>query len=184
MSVYIVKKSEDAIKKIIPIIIFQKINNETIVVIGFKQLLFSLAILKNHITYRYKILSCISGVDLLSKSYRFCVSYDFLSLTFNSRIRVKVFLDEICFIPSIVYIFSCANWWEREVWDMYGLYFDKHPDLRRILTDYGFEGYPMKKDFPLSGFTELKYDESKKRIVSDFIELSQDLRFFNFETPW
>jgi len=184
MSFLNIKKLENNFNKIIPILLSQNIKNENIIVINSNKLLFSLDILKNHIGYNYKILSCISGIDLLNKSYRFCVSYDFLSLVFNSRIRVKVFIDEVCFIPSIVYLFVCANWWEREVWDMCGIYFDKHPDLRRILTDYGFEGYPMRKDFPLSGFNELKYNESKKRITTEFVEFSQDLRFFNFETSW
>jgi NADH/F420H2 dehydrogenase subunit C len=140
--------------------------------------------LKKHIGYQFNLLSCISGVDLLGKSYRFCVVYDLLSLTFNSRIRVKVFIDEVTFIPSIVDLYINANWWEREIWDMYGIYFDKHPDLRRILTDYGFEGHPMRKDFPLYGFIELRYDESKKRIVVEPVELTQEFRSFSFETPW
>jgi len=99
-------------------------------------------------------------------------------------LRVKVFVNEITSVPSIVPIYINANWWEREIWDLYGIYFDKHPDLRRILTDYGFEGHPMRKDFPLPGFVELRYHESKKRIVAEVLELSQEFRFFTFETPW
>jgi NADH/F420H2 dehydrogenase subunit C len=129
-------------------------------------------------------MSCISGVDFLNKKYRFSVVYDLLSLTFNSRIRVKVFLNESSSVDSIVSVFINANWWEREVWDMYGIYFDKHPDLRRILTDYGFEGHPMRKDFPLSGFVELRYDEMKKRIVVEPLQLTQDFRLFNYQTVW
>ena len=87
-------------------------------------------------------------------------------------------------MDSTVDIFYNANWWEREIWDLYGIYFNKHPDLRRILTDYGFEGYPMRKDFPLSGYVELRYSQNKKRIIVEPLELTQDFRYFNFETPW
>ena len=140
--------------------------------------------MKNHISYQYKLLTSVAGVDFLGKDYRFSVVYDLLSLTFNSRIRVKVFVNEITPLPSAVDIFINANWWEREVWDMYGLYFDNHPDLRRILTDYGFEGHPMRKDFPLSGYVEFRYDEKKKRVIGEPIELTQEFRSFNFEMPW
>jgi len=170
--------------KLVPILTYQQINDEILIVIPHTHLLFSLKILKNHINYQYKLLTCISGVDLLDKSYRFSVVYDFLSLTFNSRIRIKVFVDEITFVPSITSLFINANWWEREVWDLYGIYFDKHPDLRRILTDYGFEGHPMRKEYPLSGFMELRYNENKKRVVAEPLQLSQEFRTFSFETPW
>jgi NADH:ubiquinone oxidoreductase subunit C len=110
--------------------------------------------------------------------------YDLLSITYNARIRIKVFINETTSVDSIVEIFQNANWWEREIWDLYGIYFNKHPDLRRILTDYGFEGYPMRKDFPLSGYVELRYNQNKKRIVVEPLELTQDFRYFNFETPW
>ena len=93
-------------------------------------------------------------------------------------------MNEITSVPSVVDIFINANWWEREVWDMYGIYFDNHPDLRRILTDYGFEGHPMRKDFPLSGYVEFRYDENKKRVIGEPIELTQEFRTFNFEMPW
>jgi NADH dehydrogenase (ubiquinone) Fe-S protein 3 len=172
------------LQNIIPLIISQSFKDENSIVLKSNYLLFSLNILKNHISYQYKLLSCISGIDLLNKNYRFSVSYDLLSLTFNTRLRVKTFVDEITYIPSSVPLFINANWWEREIWDMYGIYFDKHPDLRRILTDYGFEGYPMRKDFPLSGFIELRYDDSKKRIVAETVELTQEFRSFSFETPW
>jgi NADH dehydrogenase (ubiquinone) Fe-S protein 3 len=94
-------------------------------------------------------------VDLLGKSYRFAVVYELLSLVFNSRIRVKLFIDEITSVFSASFLYMNANWWEREIWDLYGIYFENHPDLRRILTDYGFEGHPMRKDFPLSGHLEV-----------------------------
>jgi NADH dehydrogenase (ubiquinone) Fe-S protein 3 len=123
-------------------------------------------------------------VDFLTKNYRFSVVYDLLSLTYNSRLRLKVFTNELQSLPSSVNIFINANWWEREIWDLYGIYFDQHPDLRRILTDYGFEGHPLRKDFPLSGYIEVRYDDNKKRIVVEPLELTQEARFFTFESPW
>jgi NADH dehydrogenase (ubiquinone) Fe-S protein 3 len=107
-----------------------------------------------------------------------------LSLTFNSRLRIKIFVNEVTSVDSIVPLFCNANWWEREVWDLFGIYFQNHPDLRRILTDYGFEGYPMRKDFPLSGYVEVRYDQTKKRIVVEPVELAQEFRAFSYETPW
>jgi len=95
-----------------------------------------------------------------------------------------VFVNEITSVDSLVDLYINSNWWEREIWDLYGIYFNNHPDLRRILTDYGFEGYPMRKDFPLSGHVELKYDHNKKRIVVEPLQLSQEFRSFTFEIPW
>ena len=177
-------KNFQELKNIVPLLTYQEFKDERILVVSVKNFLVLLTFLKKHISYQFNLLSCISGVDLLGKSYRFCVVYDLLSLTYNSRIRVKVFVDEVTFVPSVVDLYINANWWEREIWDMYGIYFDKHPDLRRILTDYGFEGHPMRKDFPLYGFIELRYDESKKRIVVESVELTQEFRSFSFETPW
>jgi NADH/F420H2 dehydrogenase subunit C len=172
------------IKKIFPALAYQCLNDEITFVVSVDKLIFSLNVLKNHIGYHYQLLSCISGVDFLGKNYRFSVIYDLLSLTYNSRIRIKIFVNEITSVPSCVAIFVNSTWWEREVWDLYGIYFDNHQDLRRILTDYGFEGHPMRKDFPLSGYVELRYNESKKRIVVEPIELTQEFRSFTFETPW
>jgi NADH:ubiquinone oxidoreductase subunit C len=107
-----------------------------------------------------------------------------LSLCFNNRIRVKIFINEITSVLSSTSVFINANWWEREVWDLFGIFFENHMDLRRILTDYGFEGHPMRKDFPLFGYVELRYNENKKRIVSDKVQLSQEFRIFSFDTPW
>jgi NADH dehydrogenase (ubiquinone) Fe-S protein 3 len=177
-------KKFDELNKILTILIYQRINDEKIIVVSHQKLNFVLNCLKLHFGYQYHLLTSISGVDFLGKDYRFSVVYDLLSLTFNSRIRVKVFVNEITSVPSIVNTFINANWWEREVWDMYGIYFDNHPDLRRILTDYGFEGHPMRKDFPLSGYVEFRYDENKKRVIGEPIELTQEFRSFNFEMPW
>ena len=175
------------IKEIFPFLCFfpaSLSNNEKILIVWHKDLLFTLYCLKLHIHHQFKLLSCISGVDLINCNYRFCVVYDLLSLTYNSRLRVKVFVNEITSVDSIVDLYINSNWWEREIWDLYGIYFINHPDLRRILTDYGFEGYPMRKDFPLSGYVELKYDQNKKRIVVEPLQLSQEFRSFTFEIPW
>ena len=178
-----IKKFEE-LSKVIPMLAYQRIVDEQIIVVSHDKLLFTLKCLKKHFGYQYQLLTCISGVDFLDKNYRFSVVYDLLSLTFNSRIRIKVLVNETTPVPSTVGISVNADWWEREVWDMYGVYFDKHPDLRRILTDYGFEGHPLRKDFPLSGFVEFRYDESKKRVVGEPVELAQEFRTFTYEMPW
>jgi NADH dehydrogenase (ubiquinone) Fe-S protein 3 len=171
-------------KSVIPLIAFQTFEDEQTIVVSNKNVYFSLNILKHHVAYHFQMLSCISGVDLINKINRFVVVYELLSLTYNSRLRIKVFVDEKENLKSICTLFINSNWWEREVWDMYGVYFDDHPDLRRILTDYGFEGHPLRKDFPISGYVEVKYDEDKKRIVVEPLELSQELRLFSFSSPW
>jgi NADH dehydrogenase (ubiquinone) Fe-S protein 3 len=175
-------------KKVFPYIFCQKFNNENIYIIHKKNILFSLFILKNHINFQYKVLSSISGVDFLStqfdKNFRFAVVYDLLSLKFKNRLRVKVFLNEISTISSSCSVYYNANWWEREIWDMYGIWFDKHPDLRRILTDYGFDGFPLRKDFPLSGYIDVSYSADKRRIISEPLELTQEFRAFTFESQW
>jgi len=172
------------LKKVIPLISYSLADITCIVVVSHQHLFFSLKCLKLHIGYQLKLLSCISGVDFLDTKYRFGVVYDLLSLTYNTRFRLKVFVNEITPVNSVVDIFVNANWWEREIWDLYGIYFDKHPDLRRILTDYGFESHPLRKDFPCSGFVELRYNETKKKIVVKPIHLAQEFRSFSFQTPW
>lgn len=140
--------------------------------------------LKRHINSQYRTLSCLSGVDFSYSKHRFNVVYELLGFTFFSRVRVKVFINEITAISSAAKTFVNSDWMEREIWDLYGIYFSGHKDLRRILTDYGFEGFPMRKDYPLSGFVELRYDQNKKRIVVENLELAQDFRFFSFESSW
>lgn len=169
---------------VIPILISQQFDNESVLVVSHQKLFFSLNVLKRHVACCFQVLSCISGVDLIHEGTRFIVIYDLLSLSYNTRIRLKVFVNETTSVLSMVKLYVNANWWEREVWDMYGVYFDEHPDLRRILTDYGFEGHPLRKDFPISGYVEVKYDEIKKRIVVEPLELSQDFRLFSFNSPW
>ncbi|MEY5042651.1 MAG: hypothetical protein RLZZ414_2215 [Bacteroidota bacterium] len=171
-------------RNFLPIVTSLSFNNEVSLIVSHLNLIFVLKFLKDHIGSQYKILSCISGVDFLGKDYRFCIAYDLLSIQFNNRLRVKIFVNEITSINSCCQVYINADWWEREVWDMYGIYFEKHPDLRRILTDYGFEGYPFRKDFPLSGYTELRFDESLKRVVIEPVELAQEYRIFDYELPW
>ncbi|MCE2521687.1 MAG: NADH-quinone oxidoreductase subunit C [Rhodobacteraceae bacterium] len=126
----------------------------------------------------------ITAVDFPGREKRFDVVYHFLSMELNQRIRVKVALRENEVIPSITEVHPSANWFEREVFDMYGVLFSGHPDLRRILTDYGFKGHPLRKDFPLTGFTEVRYDEKYKRVVYEPVELVQEFRQFDFMSPW
>ena len=132
----------------------------------------------------FKLLLDICGVDWPKREKRFNVVYHFLSLTRNQRIRLKVQTDEHTSLPSIAHIHPGANWFERETYDMYGVVFFDHPDLRRILTDYGFEGYPLRKDFPLTGFVELRYDDDAKRVVYQPVQLVQEFREFDFASPW
>ena len=132
----------------------------------------------------FKILIDISGVDYPEREARFEVVYQLLSPGQNQRMMVKVNVAEDEAVPTATEVYSAADWYERETWDMYGIYFSDHPDLRRILTDYGFEGHPMRKDFPLTGRVEVRYDETQKRVVYDPVKLTQDFRSFDFLSPW
>jgi NADH-quinone oxidoreductase subunit C len=126
----------------------------------------------------------VCGADYPSRPERFDVIYHLLSLKHNHRVRVKVRTDEATPVPSVTGVFPSAGWFEREVWDMYGVLFAGHPDLRRLLTDYGFEGHPLRKDFPLTGYVELRYDETQKRVVYEPVKLPQEFRNFEFMSPW
>jgi NADH-quinone oxidoreductase subunit C len=126
----------------------------------------------------------ICGADYPERPERFEVIYNLLSLKYNWRIRVKVETDETSPVPSVTSIYSAAGWFERECWDLYGVAFSGNPDLRRILTDYGFEGHPLRKDFPLTGFVECRYDDEQKRVVYEPVKLVQDFRNFDFMSPW
>ena len=159
-------------------------GSELIITVKPEKLTSILFFLKNNTTCQYKLLTCISGVDYPNREERFEIVYDLLSIKFNARIRVKTRVNEIQSVDSAVSIFPAADWWEREIWDMYGVFFKNHPDLRRILTDYGFEGYPLRKDFPLSGYVEVRYDEQKKRVVSEPLSFAQEFRTFEFNSPW
>ena len=133
---------------------------------------------------RFEIMMDLCGVDYPARDPRFEVVYNLLSITNNQRIRVKVPVADGEAVPSIVGIHNTAGWFEREAWDLYGIFFDGNPDLRRILTDYGFDGHPLRKDFPLSGFVELRYDDEQKRVVYEPVKLPQEFRQFDFMSPW
>ncbi len=132
----------------------------------------------------FKQLVDISGVDYPEEEERFEVVYNLLSLNHNQRVRVKLTTDESTPVPSVTSVYSSANWFEREAWDLYGVFFADHPDLRRILTDYGFEGHPLRKDFPLTGHVEVRYDSEQKRVVYEPVKLTQEFRSFDFMSPW
>ena len=133
---------------------------------------------------QFKKLVDICGIDYPEKPERFCIVYNLLSLAHNQRIRIKVWTTEEEPIDSVEQIFSTANWFEREIWDLFGVYFAHHPDLRRLLSDYGFEGHPLRKDFPLTGYVELRYDEELKKVVYEPVKLVQEYRNFDFLSPW
>ncbi|ORX66678.1 or F420H2 dehydrogenase [Basidiobolus meristosporus CBS 931.73] len=143
-----------------------------------------LEFLRDHDSAQFKSLVDICGADYPGRTNRFEVVYNLLSLRYNSRIRVKTYCDEVTPVPSSVGLFNGANWFEREAWDMYGIYFSGHPDLRRILTDYGFEGHPLRKDFPLTGYVEVRYDEDRKRVVAEPLEMAQAHRNFDYSSAW
>ncbi|MCB1334480.1 MAG: NADH-quinone oxidoreductase subunit C [Roseivivax sp.] len=135
-------------------------------------------------TCRFSTLVDITGVDYPQRAKRFDVVYHFLSMYQNHRIRLRVSVREDESVPSLVSVHPSANWFEREVFDMFGILFSGHPDLRRILTDYGFRGYPLRKDFPTTGYTEVRYDEELKRVVYEPVSLVQEYRQFDFMSPW
>jgi NADH-quinone oxidoreductase subunit C len=133
---------------------------------------------------QFKMLIDICGVDYPEREQRFDVVYNLLSLKRNRRCRVKVVTGEDEAVPSVVGLFPVAGWFEREAYDLYGIFFDGNPDLRRLLTDYGFEGHPFRKDFPLTGYVEVRYDEVQKRVVYEPVKLVQEFRSFDFLSPW
>lgn len=171
---------------------------EKIIVKNVENLTAVMNYLKNNSSMLYKQVTDITAVDWIegqspndnkrtnrgNTNERFQLVYNLLSIRYNKRLQVNLFIDELTPVPSITPIFRGANWLEREVWDMFGIYFQGHPDLRRILTDYGFEGHPLRKEFPLTGYLELRYDESSKRVVSDPVEVAQEFRTFDFVSPW
>ena len=140
--------------------------------------------LKTDQNCRFSSLVDITAVDYPQRAKRFDVVYHFLSMYRNQRIRLRVSIREEDMVPSIVDVHPSANWFEREVFDMFGILFTGHPDLRRILTDYGFRGYPLRKDFPTTGYTEVRYDEAQKRVVYEPVSLVQEYRQFDFMSPW
>ena len=158
--------------------------NQLFIEIDIKNLMSTILFLKTNDKCRFKQLIDITAVDFPNRENRFKIIYLLLSHENNLRIVVSAKIDEKIQIPTITKIFPSANWMEREVFDMYGISFKDHPDLRRILTDYGFEGHPLRKDFPLTGHTEVRYNETKKKVISEPVKLDQQYRDFDFDSPW
>jgi len=159
-------------------------NNELTLEARRAEIMKVISFLRDDPICKFSSLIDICGVDYPSRERRFDVVYHMLSMAHNTRIRIKVTTDETVPVHSVTSLFPNADWYEREAFDMYGILFDQHPDLRRILTDYGFEGYPLRKDFPLSGFVEVRYDEERKAVVYEPVNLPQEYRSFDFMSPW
>jgi NADH-quinone oxidoreductase subunit C len=167
----------------------QPISNDNLIIYVDKNKITDfLRFLRDDSELSFKTLLDLFGADLLELEHannnRFEVIYNLLSYKLNNRITVKVSVDDNQEVPSVCKVFSSANWYEREVFDMYGIKFSDHDDLRRILTDYNFEGFPLRKDFPLTGYSELRYDQDQKKIVYEPVKLAQEFRNFDFEMPW
>ena len=162
-----------------------EIKNDTVILhTTAENIINLLTILRDDEQAMFKQLIDITAVDYPEREKRFEVIYQLLSLKFNQRLCVKVSLEDSVAAQSVTSVFGDANWLEREIWDMYGIKFKGHPDLRRILTDYGFEGHPQRKDFPLTGYVEVRYDEAKKRVVYEPVKLHQEFRNFDYLSPW
>jgi NADH dehydrogenase (ubiquinone) Fe-S protein 3 len=172
------------LKDFLPLIAVDFDKNGPIISVKPENLLFVLKSLKLHTNTQYSLLTAVSGVDYPFRKRRFEVVYDLLSVKFNSRIRVKTFVDEVTPLTSAVSVFPATTWWEREVWDLYGVFFFENEEIKRILTDYGFEGHPLRKDFPLSGYVESRYDDRLKRVVCEPLEHAQEFRSFDFTSGW
>jgi NADH-quinone oxidoreductase subunit C len=157
---------------------------ELTVVVNLANLEALVEFLRDDASCRFSTLVDITAVDHPERAQRFDMVYHFLSMYRNQRIRVKAAVSESEMVPSLTELFPAANWFEREVFDMFGILFSGHPDLRRILTDYGFRGYPLRKDFPTTGYTEVRYDEALKRVVYEPVKLVQEYRQFDFMSPW
>jgi NADH-quinone oxidoreductase subunit C len=166
------------------VISLQEAKEEITLELEAENLLVVAKYLKESPELKLHMLMDICGCDYPQRQKRFEVVYQFLSLTFNKRITLKIKVAEGAIVPSLKPIFKSAGWFEREVWDMYGIMFRGHDDLRKILTDYGFQGHPLRKDYPLTGYTEVRYDVAKKTVVSEPVELVQDFRNFDFASPW
>lgn len=174
----------DYLKKNFPQSFGYILNGELFIKIPFNKLNRICFFLLNHTNSQYKVLSDICAIDYPFRKKRFEIFYNLLSISFNSRITLQTCISEQQSLESLTIFFKVASWFERELWDMFGIFFFNHPDLRRILTDYGFKGHPLRKDFPLTGYTEVKYSFKEKRIFVDEITLAQDYRNFYFNNPW
>jgi NADH-quinone oxidoreductase subunit C len=159
-------------------------RGELTVTVARDQAVRALTFLRDDPRCRFEVLIDVCGADYPERAERFEVVYHLLSIAHNRRVRVKLAAGEDTPVPSVAGVYSTAAWFEREAWDLYGILFADHPDLRRILTDYGFEGHPLRKDFPLTGFVEVRYDDEQKRVVYEKVRLTQDFRTFDFLSPW
>jgi NADH-quinone oxidoreductase subunit C len=160
------------------------VRDELTVTVKASEIVRVVKFLRDDARCEFRSIIDITAVDWPSRENRFDVVYHFLSPTKNARVRIKVEVDETTPVASIIEVFPGANWFEREVYDLYGVLFTGHPDMRRLLTDYGFEGHPLRKDFPLTGFVEVRYDDELKRVVYDRVRLAQEFRNFDFLSPW
>ena len=160
------------------------LHNQLYLSINSEDLLDVISLLKTNKDTKFKQLIDITAVDYPENKKRFKIVYLLLSHEFNQRILINFFINENEKISSLVNIFPSANWMEREIFDMYGIKFNDHPDLRRILTDYGFEGFPLRKDFPLTGHNEVRYNEEEKKVIYEPVKLEQNYRNFDYESPW
>jgi NADH-quinone oxidoreductase subunit C len=160
------------------------LNDMLVLNVDAENIVAFLTFLRDDARCQFKQLIDVTAVDYPENEKRFQIVYNLLSLRYNNRVMVKVNVAINDLVPTVTGVFNCANWYEREVWDMYGVYFAEHPDLRRILSDYGFNGHPQRKDFPLSGYVQVKYDEERKRVVYEPVKLDQEFRTFDFASPW
>jgi NADH dehydrogenase (ubiquinone) Fe-S protein 3 len=159
-------------------------KEEIIIYTSPKYLVSLLTFLKEHTSAQFGMLIDITAIDYPERENRFEVVYILLSVKYNCRLIIKLSVDEVTPVPTVENVFPNANWYERETWDMFGIFFQENKDLRRILTDYGFEGYPLRKDFPQSGFVEVRYDDTQRRVVVEPLEMTQEFRLFDFNNPW
>jgi len=179
-----IKEQHQYLKSFLPLNSVNVDRNGFVICVKPQDLLFVLRVLKLHTNTQYSLLTSVSGVDYPFRKRRFEIVYDLLSVKFNSRIRVKTFVDETTPLISAVSVFSSSTWWEREIWDLLGVFFSNNEEIKRILTDYGFEGHPLRKDFPLSGYVESRYDDKLKRVICEPLEHAQEFRSFDFISSW
>lgn len=172
------------INSTLPVLKIQCFSNNICIYLKSVFLQNILKVLKTHFKYQFQILTCISGTDYIENINRFIVTYEILSTRFNNRLRLKIIVNEAIAIQSVKTIYLTAIWWEDEIWDMLGVIFLKRKNLTRLLNDYGFQGFPLRKDFPLSGFVDIKYNLTTNKIQYDNIELTQKYRVFNYQSPW
>jgi len=178
------KNSIEYLTKVFPSVLSYTTQGECVIITTPKTLPKLVTFLKKHTATKYEQLIDLSAIDHPQRKYRFEIVYQFLSVHYNQRLSVAVFTSEAMSMESITPIYSAAGWYEREVWDRFGIYFTNHPDLRRMLTDYGFRGHPLRKDFPVTGFLERRYSEMHKRAIYEKVNLAQEYRIFTLDNTW